>query len=269
MTRAALATLTRLIGTRGNLTWPQAHAIRAQIQVGLAVRREIRLRATGRRPPRTDLTQPIVDDLLPALGSDRALDAVTAVLTAVAGPPGAAAGCLMFALASRPDWADRLAGELAGFTLHGLCQSGVQSVPVTHRFVREVLRMWTPPLLMTRSVRTPVNLPTTALAVGQQYLVSPFMVHHDPRHWRDPDTFDPDRWLPTAMHGPPGGQHTVPFGWPPTACIGAGLGTLQLVLLCHLLSTRYRIHPADPAAMRIALAAVPVPLDFHGTLALR
>jgi cytochrome P450 len=272
LARDAIAKLARLIGTgdgRDQTAGQRWRAVAAQVQVGIAVRREIRGRATGRRPARADLTQPIVDGLLPDLGPDRALDAVTAVLTAVAGPPGAAAACVMFELANRPDWAGRVADESSSVELAELYESGAARTPVAQRFVREVLRLWTPPLLMTRSVRTPIKLPTAALAVGQQYLVSPFMVHHDPRHWRDPEVFDPDRWLPGAANGPAGGQHSVPFGWAPTACVGAGIGMLQLIVLCHLLSTRYRVEVSDPDATRIALAAVPLPMDFRGSIVLR
>lgn len=270
--RDAIAKLARLMGTADDKEQTRRQrwrAIGTQLQVGLVVRREIRGRARGRRPARADLTQPIVSELLPALGADRALDAVTAVLTAVAGPPGAAASCVMFELANRPDWAERLTTELSAIEPHELYRSSGRCAPITQRFIREVLRMWTAPLLLTRSVRTPIALPTAQLTVRQQYLVSPFMVHHDSRHWPDPEVFDPDRWLTGATNGPPGPQHSVPFGWHPTACPGAGIGTLQLVLLCHLLCTRFRIEVADPAAMRIVLAAVPLPVDFDGKIRLR
>ncbi|HEY3732886.1 MAG TPA: cytochrome P450 [Streptosporangiaceae bacterium] len=272
LTRDAIAKLARLMnsGTGQDQTrMQQWRSIAAQVHVGLAVRQEIRGRATGRRPARADLTQPIAAELLPVLGADRAMDAVTTVLTAIAGPPGAAASCVMFELVNQPAWTGPLTAELAALEPGELYESGVGCAPVTYRFVREVLRMWTPPLLMTRSVRKPITLPPISLAVGQQYLVSPYMVHHDPRHWQKPDTFDPDRWLPGAPHGPAAGQHSVPFGWPPTACIGAGIGLLQLVLLCHLLCTRFRIEISDPGAMRMALAAVPLPLGFNGTITLR
>jgi hypothetical protein len=86
-----------------------------QVRSGNAVRRELKGRAAGRRPRTADLLDPVVD-LLPALGTDRAVDAVTALVTAIAGPPGAVA-------------------------------------PETHRFVKEVLRMWGPPMFMTRETK--------------------------------------------------------------------------------------------------------------------
>ena len=55
----------------------------------------------------------------------------------------------------------------------------------------------------------------------------------------------------------------------PTTCIGASLGTVQLMLLCQLLCTRYRIEVEEPEAVRMALAAVPMPMGFRGTVTRR
>ena len=54
--------------------------------------------------------------------------------------------------------------------------------------------------------------------------------------------------------------------WAPRACSGAGLGTAQLIILCHLLSTRYRVRLTDPEAVRMALVSVAMPLNFRGTI---
>src|SRR6202035_4257259 len=243
-------------------------SIRIQVAAGWAVRRELRGRANGRRPRRLDLTDPIVD-LLPGLGMDRAVDAVTAVLTAIAGPPGAAAACLLYELTRRRDWAERLEAELRPLALAALHEAPARIAPVTHRFVKETLRMWSPPLLMTRPVRTDICLDQARLQAGQRYVVSTYLIHHDPRHWQDPDTFDPDRWLPAAAHGPCSGANYVPFGWAPKACLRARLGPTPLMLLCHFLCTRYRVEVEEPAAVGMALAAVPLPLRFRGTITRR
>jgi cytochrome P450 len=245
----------------------EVQAILIQVSAGLAVRRELRGRAKGRRPRQLDLADPVVD-LLPDLGMDRAVDAVTAVLTAIAGPPGAVAACLLYELTRRPDWAARLAGELAPIPLGQLCEAPTRAAPMTHRFVKETLRMWSPPLLMNRPVRTAIDLDKAHLDVGQRYLLSTYLIHHDPRHWQDPDTFDPDRWVPEAAHGPCTAASYVPFGWSPRVCIGAGLATTQLILLCQLVCTRYHIELEAPEAVRMALAAVPVPRGFRGKITL-
>jgi cytochrome P450 len=140
---------------------------------------------------------------------------------------------------------------------------------VTYRFVKEVLRVWSPPLFLSRPVRTDIDLGHECLKTGQRYLVSPYLIHHDPQQWKDPEVFDPDRWLSDSDRGPCSSAGYVPFGWSPTTCIGAAMGTSQLMVLCQLLSTRYRIDVEEPEAVRMALSAVAVPLSFHGTITRR
>jgi hypothetical protein len=47
----------------------------------------------------------------------------------------------------------------------------------------------------------------------------------------------------------------------------AGLGTAQLILLCHLMTTRYRVQWENSEAVRMALVSVPLPRNFRGTIA--
>ncbi|WP_158895780.1 cytochrome P450 [Amycolatopsis anabasis] len=267
----AIAKLARLLGEAEEdpPLWRAGRPLAVQIRAGLVVRKELRRRARRRGPARDDLTEPIATELLDALGMDRAVDAVTAVLTAIAGPPGAAAACVLYALVRHPEWADRVAAEFARVGPGELYRSGTRCVPLAHRFVKEVLRRWTAPTMLTRSVRTPLRVRDHELGVGQHYVVSPAMVHQDPRRWRDPEVFDPDRWLPGAANGPVSGRDYVPFGWAPTGCVGAGLGAVQLVLWCRLLCTAFRIEVTDPAALRMAVGAVPLPLGFDGRIVAR
>ncbi|MEV8021371.1 cytochrome P450 [Streptomyces sp. NPDC086554] len=245
----------------------RAHFAAVQIRAGLVVRRVLRERAAGRRARQQDLTDPIVD-LLPELGMDRALDVVTSVLTAIGGPPGSAAASVLYELVRNPQWAERLTGELRAVETAAFCAAPTKAAPLTHRFVKEVLRMWSPPLLLMRRARTSFDLGSTRLEKGCSYLVSPHMIHRDPRFWQQPDTFDPDRFLPGAPHGPADRAHYVPFGWAPKKCIGADIGTTQLIALCHLICTRYRLTVPNADALTMACRFAPVPQHFRGHLSL-
>ena len=143
------------------------------------------------------------------------------------------------------------------------------AAPATHRFVKEVLRMWSPPLLLVRRSKFGFDLGSTRLDPGQWYLLSPHLIHRDERVWKQPDVFDPDRFLPGAPHGPKDRTCYVPFGWAPKKCIGANLGTFQLMALCHLLCTRYRLSVAHTDRITMALRFAPVPENFRGALTLR
>jgi cytochrome P450 len=61
----------------------------------------------------------------------------------------------------------------------------------------------------------------------------------------------------------------VPFGWAPKSCIGANLGMAQLILLAHLVCTRYRLEVTQPERARMAVASLVRPIDFRGALPAR
>ena len=260
--------LARLVDRGPGTGW--SHRLRfaaVQVRAGLVVRRVLRDRAAGRRPRELDLADPFVD-MLSDLGMDRALDVVTTVLTAIGGPPGAAGASVLYELARNPGWYDALADELRGLDLETFCAAPTKAAPRTHRFVKEVLRMWSPPLLLTRNSKLEFNLGTATLKAGDGYIVSPHMIHRDPRYWLRPDEFDPDRFLPGAPHGPTDRNHYVPFGWAPKKCIGADIGTAQLMGLCYLMCTRYHLAVPDADSITVAYRFAPVPLEFYGRLVL-
>jgi cytochrome P450 len=252
-------------GATRTTRWQELGFVLGQVRSGNAVRRELKGRAAGRRPRSQDLLDPVVD-LLPSLGMDRAVDAVTSLVTAIAGPPGAAAASLLYELTRQEEAAAQLAEELAAVPAPDFHADPTRTAPRTHRFVKEVLRMWGPPMFMTREAKGDLQVGEQRLKKGQRFIVSPYLLHHDPKHWRAPDTFAPERWLPEAPHGACPRSSYVPFGWAPTACIGAALGTAQLMLLCRLLLLRYRARLESPDTTRMRLAAVPMPVDFRGTL---
>lgn len=239
--------------------------VAVQIRAGLVVRSVLRDRASGRRARELDLTDPIVD-LLPELGMDRALDVVTAVLTAIGGPPGSAAASTLYEFVRNPQWAQQLTLELQSVGPVEFCAAPSKAAPVTHRFVKEVLRMWSPPLLLVRQAQVSSDVGTTRLEKGQSYLVSPHMIHRDHRFWQHADTFDPDRFLPGAPHGPADRTCYVPFGWAPKKCIGADIGTSQLMALCYLMCTRYHLTVPNADTVTMACRFAPVPQHFRGRL---
>ena len=246
-------------GGRSRETW-------AQLRTGWVVRRELQGRAAGRRPRRLDYADPIVD-LLPELGIGRAVDAVTGVLTAIGGPPGGAASCLAYALVRHPQWQEQLEEELSAIPLAELCAAPTRAAPKTSRVVRESLRLWTPTAILGRPVRKHLEYRGHQLRPGQDYFVSPDLLHHDARYWKNPDTFDPDRWLEEAGRCPHvGGPIYVPFGWNPRSCIGAGVGMAQLILFCHLVCVGYRIEVDKPEDLAMALPGMPIPQNFTGRI---
>ena len=103
------------------------------------------------------------------------------------------------------------------------------ALPLTMAVLAETLRLWPPSWMFSRRVLEPVVLGGRTVPVGTMCLVSPALLHRDPRWWAEPEQFRPDRWLrrepgkadrfdPKAP-GQPRGAY-LPFGAGPRMCIG-------------------------------------------------
>ena len=68
-------------------------------------------------------------------------------------------------------------------------------LPLTTAVLAETLRLWPPSWMFSRRLLEPVVLGGRTLPVGTMCLVSPALLHRDPRWWDEPDQFRPDRWL--------------------------------------------------------------------------
>ncbi|MCB1057806.1 MAG: cytochrome P450, partial [Acidobacteria bacterium] len=237
----------------------------SQLRAGWIVRRELHARAKGRRPRRLDLTDPMVD-MLPRLGAGRAVHAITGLFTAIAAPPGCAASALIYALHCYPEAGQRVRDELSALSLEELYPSPTTRAPETYRFVREVLRLWSPTPVVDRPVRKSIDHPGICLREGQAFMLSSDIQHHDPERWQNPDVFDPDRWNQASRTDEASRKAYVPFGWTPRPCIGAGLALGQLILFAHLLTTRYHVELATPDDIAMAQPSMPVPQNLRGTL---
>jgi cytochrome P450 len=68
---------------------------------------------------------------------------------------------------------------------------------------------------------------------GDTIVLSTYVVHHDPRHWQQPDRFDPDRFTADRAKARPPYSY-LPFGGGKRACIGSAMSQIEIVLALSL-----------------------------------
>lgn len=234
----------------------------ADLAVARAISRHLKRRFEGAEPAHDDYAQAIVP-LVGRVGGARSRYLLTTLLAAVASPPGMVAACILYELVRNPQWRERIRSELTG--LGGeLYAAGGRKTPVATRFVKEVMRLWPFPLVTHRTAYRELEVAGTAIGSRCPYDFSPYVMHHSPRHWRDPERFDPDRWLTTEELPPPTAY--VPFGFGPRTCVGAALGQAQLILFCHLATCAFEFDLAAGRKPRMTLAGFAIPADLVGTV---
>ncbi|MEQ8327490.1 MAG: cytochrome P450 [Parvibaculum sp.] len=131
-----------------------------------------------------------------------------------------------------PEWQERIRDEVVRVTGgRPLTAEDVPSLVLTRAVIDEALRLY--PVvanLMRRAERTTELLPDLTVPRGEAILISPWLLHRHKKHWRDPDRFDPMRFVGEEAAARP--RHVyMPFGGGPRICIGASFAILEAVLI--------------------------------------
>ncbi len=93
------------------------------------------------------------------------------------------------------------------------------SLRVTHRVLHETMRLYPGGWALDRKALTEDTLGPYRIPAGGVVLVSPFLMHRNPRYWANPEQFDPDRFLPERRAQLPKFAY-FPFGGGPHRCLG-------------------------------------------------
>ena len=107
------------------------------------------------------------------------------------------------------------------------------------RAFKEALRLQPPVYVFGRDSREPVTIAGYELPVPTNVMLSPWALHHSARLWRDPERFDPARFLPEREAA----QHRyayLPFGAGPRVCLGNHFAYMEAQLALAVLLRRYR-----------------------------
>lgn len=115
----------------------------------------------------------------------------------------------------------------------------VQRLSFTRAFLDETLRLYPPAYLIVREAQAADEIAGRPIEAGTVISISPWVLHRHRRHWRDPEGFDPSRFLPGAA--PPDRMVYMPFGAGPRICVGAQFALTEGVLVLARLLRRYRL----------------------------
>ncbi len=102
------------------------------------------------------------------------------------------------------------------------------------------------------------NIAGHELPAGSILLMSPFVVHRDPRWFPDPEKFDPLRFTPEAAAARPKFSY-IPFGGGARVCIGERFAWMEGTLLLAALAQRWRLKlvPDHPVEMKALITLRP------------
>jgi cytochrome P450 len=117
------------------------------------------------------------------------------------------------------------------------------NLPYTRMVVDEALRLYPPAWGFSRQALADDTLGGFPLPRGWLAFVIPYVLHRLPAYWKDPETFDPDRFSPERSADRPKFVY-VPFGAGPRQCIGNQFALIEAQLSIATLAQRYRLQLA-------------------------
>jgi len=171
----------------------------------------------------------------------------------------------LYLLASAPDVQDRLAEEVRGLALTPAAGPAVLPRLVYARaVVSEALRLYPPAFVMVRQCVVADRWQETAIPRGSLVMIAPWILHRHRKIWRDPESFDPSRFLGDEPPVPK--LAYLPFGAGPRVCVGAHFAMAEATLVLAMIVQRFRAGCSDTIVAHrrlLCLQVLPTPRPPH------
>ncbi|XP_024877802.1 cytochrome P450 4C1-like [Temnothorax curvispinosus] len=154
---------------------------------------------------------------------------------------------LLMLLAEHKDIQDRVRNEVnTTFQENGkkFNKKLLDNLTYLDRCIKETLRLYPSVFLISRVAEEDVKLQSYLVPAGTTVVLNIYGVHRDPNFWLNPETFDPDRFLPERTRN----RHFysyIPFSAGSRNCLGQRYAFLQIKALIAPLIQNYYLEPID------------------------
>jgi enediyne biosynthesis protein E7 len=207
--------------------------------------------------PRFDFLQMIMNARDPDAGvpmtEQELLDEILTLVVAGHETTASALTWTWWLLSQHPEVEARVFGEQQLVGDVGLASYGeLACMPYARQVLEESMRLFPPGWLLTRRNIGPDRLGGFDVPPGTDIFISPYLVHRNPRHWQQPETFDPGHFAPELVEA----RHAfayIPFGGGPRRCIGENFAIYEMMLHLNAMVRRFRL--VEPGAAQVAMEA--------------
>lgn len=153
----------------------------------------------------------------------------------------------LYMLAKNPEIQEQLYQEVSSVMSDGAPSlEDLETMTLTDRILQETLRLYPPAWsLFLRETTEELPLGEHTLPKGAVIYISPWVVHHDPRWWPEPQKFDPSRFEGDWKKRQPTYSY-IPFGGGPRVCIGSHLAEMEAEVILATIIKNFKIELQDP-----------------------
>jgi cytochrome P450 len=208
----------------------------------------------------TDLLTLLLRALDPETGRGMSLEDVRAnIVTFIGAGHETTANAMtwtLYLLSQAPEWRDRVEAEIDAHFDDSSDHDPSGALPATRAALEEAMRLYPPAATLSREAIGEDWLAGARIPAGATVTVAPYLLHRHKLLWKNPDAFDPERFI-GANREKIDRYAYIPFGAGPRVCIGMAFALQEaVILLAHLLRAfRFDLlpgHIVEPA-QRITL----------------
>jgi cytochrome P450 len=174
-----------------------------------------------------------------AMTEQQLRDEVMTILEAGHETTSTALGWTWYLLSNNPEVERKLHQELDE-VLNGRppAAEDLERLTYTANVFTEAMRMYPPVWVIGRTPTDDYELDGFLIPKGSLVLISQHVLHHDKRHFKEPERFFPERWQEDRETIPP--LSYLPFGYGLRRCVGDGFAMMEGSLLLATLGQNWR-----------------------------
>ncbi|EJW79489.1 hypothetical protein WUBG_09602, partial [Wuchereria bancrofti] len=152
-------------------------------------------------------------------------------------------GFNLFALGHRQNYQEKVYEEIKdvlGDTERDITTDDIKKLKYLYQCICEASRITPNAVLIGRKIHTELNLCGYTIPAGTNCYISPFSIMRDPKHYDNPEEYDPEHFAPDKV------KNRDPFAFVPFSagirnCIGSKFATLEMVVSLAHIFKRYRV----------------------------
>jgi len=153
----------------------------------------------------------------------------------------------LYLLARHPDVQERLYEEVHRVLSDGRLPTlaDLETMTYTDQVLREAMRLYPPAwAIIVREAIEDVQIGDYTVPAGGLIVISPWLLHHDPRVFPQPDRFDPERFAGDWRKRYPNYAY-IPFGVGERTCSGSHMAMMEGEVLLAAMINNYRFELVD------------------------
>ena len=147
---------------------------------------------------------------------------------------------LLFELGNSPKWRQKLRAECQQVMGNRpIDMAHLRQLPNMTNAIKEGERMYPPAFVLSRMAIEDIEYDGYLIPAGWYVCVFPMLTHRLPEIYKDPDTFDPDRFAPPREEDTKQPYSLIGFGGGVHSCIGIELAKMEMKIILSTLLQKY------------------------------